>query len=327
MSYQVRPGRPSDIDDIITICRRRPAHQVVFHGVPAEERIEHRIESYRESTATIGSEPKIPVFVAERHGRAAGYMALVLGTWESITNEKQAVVYDFGLPVDDAAGCFAALMAAATAAAREAGEQYMIVNLPEIPAEEQLFSDRGFVVDMVRIGKRVTPVPPPGMNATGFRVRPGGPNDKLFVLNLNTMAAPFTIPPYRDRDELAIGQMYWEAYAELDLSPDNPLLRLFVVEDVATGAPVGQIMIKLGIRDLDQIPVGYIYDIAVHPDHMGHHLALNLVHEAELFLHRGGIHWLTGDISAANPRPLTLSLKYLGFSIQYRRWARAVPGG
>jgi ribosomal protein S18 acetylase RimI-like enzyme len=313
--------------DIIRLCRQREGHLHEGHGLTIPQRIEIRARLYHAATDRLGTVAETPVLLAERDGRVGGYMALVLGQKESITDEQQVTIFDFSAPGADGPEVLAALLRVADAMAQERGEQYFVVNIPpHATTEEAWFQQAGFSPDLVRIDRPVSTDPPPGMREDGYRTRPSDPTDLLFILYLNTLAAPFTIPPNRTRDEHFVGQRYLQIYSEMDYRPSNPKFKVLIAEKIKPVISAGFIMLQLGWRDeMTLEPVGYLYDIAVHPDHMGQHLALLLVHEGQKLLSTLGTRWLIADISATNPRPLKLALSYLGFSVMYRRWARAVP--
>ncbi|MHB2019799.1 MAG: GNAT family N-acetyltransferase, partial [Candidatus Xenobia bacterium] len=235
--------------------------------------------------------------------------------------ERQTLLHDFAA---SDVGVFKTLLSAAEEVCREAGDDYLVAHILQDAAQEQeWFSAAGFEVDMVRIFKQVQPT---GTLAEGYRVRRAGPDDRLFILLLSTIAGPFTIPPLRNCNRMEVLSRYLDAYSQLDFRPENPALLGFIAERISDGQPVGQTMFKIGLQDdISAEPMAYVYDLAVHPDHMGNHISLFLISEAEKELQRLGIRWLAGDISAANPRPLHLAQRYLGFHAELARRVRAVP--
>ncbi|MHB2016029.1 MAG: GNAT family N-acetyltransferase, partial [Candidatus Xenobia bacterium] len=212
---------------------------------------------------------------------------------------------------------------AATTAQRN-GEAYLVVQLDPSAEEEQLFAEAGYVPDMLHVCKRIAGTVQTGREAEhgGYVVRPATEMDRMFVLHLNSLCGPFTIPPHRKTDDTEVGQRYLNYYVGLRLEGD-PDFRVWIAEH--EGFPVGFIMIKIAPPDpVSGEGVGYVYDIAIHPEHQGRLLSQKLVETAEAWLQSREVALLTGDISAANPRPQRVAEKYLGFSVELRRWAKVL---
>ena len=321
MLQHARRATSQDIEAIIELCRLRSLPLRPLRQATAAARREQSIETYRRFAHQLDDEAsEIVCLLSERAGHVDGFLILVLNRHESITGERQAQVHDFAARQPET---LRFLLDNAAATARRNGEAYLVVQLdPQATDEEQLFAAAGYTPDMLHICKRVGGPVQTGRETeqSGYTVRESREADRMFVLHLNTLCGPFTIPPHRGTDETDVGQRYLNHYVGLNLDGD-PDFKVWIAEH--NRLPVGFVMIQKGPPDpVSGEGVGYVYDIAIHPDHQGRLLSQRLVEAAEAWLRENNVALLTGDISAANPRPWRVAEKYLGFSIELRRWAQ-----
>lgn len=306
---ELRDAVPEDLPEVLRLCRARELPAWPVRRVSGEARREALAEAYRARWSFLGSDPDLHVLVAPREGGLAGYAVLLTGQRESITGEPQAILYDHAWE-DRAVG--ERLVRAAEARAR--GADYLVAEAD--PADTFLES-LGYHLEIVRIARRLDPRPP---GESAYTVRPARPGDQLFILVLNGKVTPFTLPAGRDLDPREVASRYLDVYLGLDIARDP---RLLVLIAETGGLPVGYLMLKLGYSDeITGERIGYIYDLAVEPEHWGRRATQRLMREAEARLHADGVALMLGDISADNPRAVKTAVKSLGYAIEGHRRAR-----
>ncbi|MEW6283166.1 MAG: GNAT family N-acetyltransferase [Candidatus Eremiobacterota bacterium] len=313
----LRPATAGDLDAVVALCGERAYPALTARGQTPEQRRQAIAAGYRRHWEWVETDPNLTVLVSEREG-LSGFLLMITGLRESITDETQAMVYDlYGRHPGEAEE----LLELAEGRARAASCTYLVMDLAPGEPLEDLFTRRGYAVDINRIVRVVTEVPE---RARSCRVRSARPNDHLFIVWLNSQTAVHTIPGGRGTDPAFIAQSYFDTYLATDFAGD-PALKTFIAEHPTEPRQIGYIVLKLGYADgVDAAPMAYIYDLAVHPDQWGRRVVHDLMLEVDRFLVQEGIRFLQGDISQANQRALKTAVKSLGFQVEWRRWAVAL---
>ncbi len=321
----LRSATAADIDTVLTLCELRPLPDMPIRGLSGAEITRHRLENYRLHAHMLGQSPDLDVLLAtDEGGVAAGFVAVTTGIAESITHEPQTLIFDFALRSDTAPSVLEALLDGAAAFARRHGDEYLVVQLPPGDPHETAFARAGFMLDMVRVAKKVRPPEPEALPGTAdkYQVRLARESDHLFILYLSTVSSQNTVPPGRPVDAAAVKERYLQAYMALDVGQHGQA-HIFVAERIEDSIPVGYFMLQVAEQaDVRPTRTGYVYDIAVHPEHWGGGVSQLLIHHGERQLETLGVELLLGDISAENPRPLMVARKHLGFEVETGRWAR-----
>ncbi|MFP4498326.1 MAG: GNAT family N-acetyltransferase [Vulcanimicrobiota bacterium] len=256
-----------------------------------------------------------------------GYIATVTGVEESITGEKQLLIYDFHiLDVPEKEEIFNHFIDFAENQAIKYNLSYMITEIPfEAEELENMFHKKDFSVEMNRIVKLCSHHEFTGKRQENIKVRPGEESDRFFMMLLNAQNSGFLIPADRKASSEEIQQKYFEHYSQMPID-EEPFLHIFIAEDLINLQPAGYIIIKTSAIDqVSRQSMAYIYDLNVHKDYWGKYVTQRLVKEAENWLVEDNIHLLIGDISDSNPRPLKTALKTLNFTLYSRRWVKE-PG-
>jgi ribosomal protein S18 acetylase RimI-like enzyme len=269
-----------------------------------------------------------PVIIARDASteKPLGFMSLVVGVEESITNIKQVQIYDYFITKDPRHDrIFSDFIDKAEKVTGKSGLNFLTTEIRSNNEEsEKLFTSHGFVVELNRIMKPVALHTFENSRYRQFSVRPAREADQMFVLLLNAQNSHFLIPVGREADQMEIRESYFDLYSEIDIEND-PLLRVFIAEDIQKRRPVGYMMIKLDAVDaVSEKQLAYIFDVSVHKDYWGKFVPHKLLKEVENWLHDHGIQYLLGDTAENNPRPLKTAVKTLNFELYSRRWMKKI---
>lgn len=263
----------------------------------------------------------------ESSGRIIGYLILIMEVIETITGDRQAYIYDYGVSSEFAPETVLPLLLERSAEiSLNKGMRYLTLEIyAHDTGRENLFAGIGFKKEIHRITKRVTRNAIPQVTPDPYRVRQASADDIFFIIWLNSQSASFTIPPERDapRDEILL--RYMSSYVSLPIGSDEHFSAL-IIEDRNIFKPIGYLLLKMRYRDaVTGDLLAYIYDIAIHPDYWGKRAVHRLMKEAENMLAERGISYWMGDISAGNPRALKTALKSLRFLLESSRWLKKLP--
>jgi ribosomal protein S18 acetylase RimI-like enzyme len=328
--FKVRDAIPGDLEQIISLYCAKEYFPSPVRLHPDEEHRAYAVKMMRERGHVLGRDPDLKVFMAIGHdGAPVGYLMLLLNLVETITGERQSLIYDYAVPDDEGSGrmrMMEALYDSALEVVRESDTRYTVVEIaPSDLKGQALFESLGFHKEMHRIIKRaehhgiVHPDPDP------FVVRRAVQGDLMFILLLNAKCGSFTIPTGRDMPRGEIMLRYMSTYMELKLE-GNELFTAFIIEDRSAGKPIGYLMYKLNACDsISGDQIGYIYDLAIDPDYWGKRATQRIMREGELFLAEQGVTYLVGDISHDNQRALKTAVKSLHFVEESVRWVTRVP--
>ncbi|MDQ7821185.1 MAG: GNAT family N-acetyltransferase [Candidatus Eremiobacteraeota bacterium] len=323
----VRDAVAGDLEAIISLYCRKEYFPSPVRAHAEEEHRAYAVRMMRERGHFLGNDPDLRVFMAISGGEPAGYLMVLLNLVETITGERQALLYDYAFS-DAGRGrdMMELLYGRALEVIKERGVPYAIVEVA--PADRkglELFESMGFRMEMHRIIKKaerlVITVPDPDP----FVVRKAVQGDLMFVILLNQSCGSFTIPPGRDMPRGEIMVRYMKAYMELKLD-ENDLFTAFIIEDRAAEKPIGYLMYKLNACDsMTGDRIGYIYDLAIDPAYWGKRATQRIMREGERSLAERDITYLVGDISHDNQRALKTAVKSLHFTEESVRWAARVP--
>jgi ribosomal protein S18 acetylase RimI-like enzyme len=327
MEISYRLGDKKDIDMVISFIEKRTS----FPGYIGYERPEVVrpiiARSYRAHKSLLDIQALCPLMIASRSDtdEPLGYMIMLMVSEESITAEPQSVIYDFYVePGNDYEEIMDRFLEQAEKWTRSINIQFLALEIQIAQKHrEDYFASRGFSVDMNRIARKIethTFENTPRQNR--FKVRPAVESDRLFILLLNAQNSSFLIPAGRGTPVKDVQNYYFETYSNLTII-DNPIMSILIAEEIETMKPAGYIMLKVAAVDaVSEKPLAYIYDLSVHRDYWGKFVAQRLVREGENLLVKRGVHYLIGDTSESNPRPLKTALKTLGFKLYSRRWVK-----
>jgi ribosomal protein S18 acetylase RimI-like enzyme len=331
MEISYRLGNKKDVDTIIRFMEKRTSFPG-YIGYNRPEEIRPIItRSFRAHKSLLDVQALCPLMIAEGKGQdePLGYMLMLMISEESITALPQSVIYDFyvepGTHFEEIMDRF---LEQAEKWTRSISISYLVLEIQITQTHrEEYFASRGFSVDMNRIVRRVethTFENTPRQNR--FNVRPAIESDRIFILLLNAQNSSFLIPSGRDVSIKDVQNYYFDTYSSLAIT-NNPMMRVLIAEDKETFQPAGYIMLKVAAVDaVSEKPLAYIYDLSVHKDYWGKFVAQRLVREGENLLAGMGVHYLIGDTSESNPRPLKTALKTLGFKLYSRRWVKKLSG-
>lgn len=307
----IRLARAKDREAFLQLVARRRFPALPARELSSEQRRSSALMHYRQYFEQALEAEDLRVVVEEQEGQLLGYIVLLTGLRESITQEPQTLLFDYFGPPET----LDRLLVHAERYMRP--EDYIVVEIPPGDGDEEIFKARGYHLEMHRIIRRTRQWDLGGP----YSVRRARSKDHLFLLSLNAICFRFTIPDGRRQSPGEIALNFLQAYVDLDLDNDPNLIPWLVERE---GEPVGYLMLKLGYQtEVSGEEAAYIYDLAVHPEHWGRRATQKLMRYAESDLDRRGIAYMIGDISAANPRALKTSVKSLGFQVEWNRWSLA----
>ncbi|MHB2020024.1 MAG: GNAT family N-acetyltransferase [Candidatus Xenobia bacterium] len=327
-SVQVRVATAADAPHVLRLAPCWECPLLPVRGVPTEARQQQRLEKFHTHRRVIGTHPDVRFILGEQDGTVAGYVMLVLGTRESITNEPLGLLQELVVEQrEQYPVLMPAMLAEAEALARQAGVEYLAAEVyPEATHHEAALGALGYWVDINRMVKRVPPDDTASLpeGAQAYRVRASRETDRIFIMELNARSCIHTLPAGHVVDPDFLMERYMDAYLLLPMTEDETHC-ILIAETIESQEPVGFLILKTGFcDDVSREPVAYVYDIEVKPEHWGGSVSQLLIREGEAYLRRRHIPLLTSDISNANPRPLVRSIKSLGFQIEWRRWVKSL---
>ncbi|MBI3929637.1 MAG: GNAT family N-acetyltransferase [Armatimonadetes bacterium] len=317
--FTIREARQDDLEPVLEMLHDRHYADLPLRGLTGPQRRDAAIRGYRENWQHMDREKQLKILVAEDEGGLAGAVVFLTGMRESITYDQQVWIYDHFTAARSARSqVLHGLLDCAEAIARDEGDQYSTVELMPGEPDEELFGPRGYSVELNRIVKRVQShdIRP----SSSYRIREADKNDQMFIIYLNALVNKYTIPAGRDGDPELVAERYLDAYFSLDVGREA---KGFLCEAGPERTAVGYLLLKTGYQELiSGQTLGYIYDLAVHPDHWGRRATQLIMRTAENRLAQAGVPLYTGDISERNQRALKTSIKSLGFTVEWRRWGK-----
>lgn len=327
MEISYRLGDKNDIGIILNFLEKRTSFPG-YIGYEKPEVVRPIIaRSYRAYKSLLNIQSLFPFMIASRSDtqEPLGFMIVLMVSEESITSEPQSVIYDFyverGEYFEEIMDRF---LAQAEKWVRSIYNRYLVLEIRITEKHrEEYFASRGFYVDMNRLVRKIeTHTFDDLPRQKRYRVRPAVETDRLFILLLNAQNSSLLVPAGRDAPLKDVQDYYFNTYSSLEIT-NNPIMNILIAEDIENACPVGYIMLKVATVDaVSEKPLAYIYDISVHRDYWGKFVAQRLEREGENMLVKKGVHYLIGDTSESNPRPLKTAIKTLGFKLYSRRWVK-----
>ncbi|MBI2266638.1 MAG: GNAT family N-acetyltransferase [Armatimonadetes bacterium] len=339
MEIKVRKGGARDLPFVRTLVAKKEFYTFPGRGLDSRTMRLRFLEIYRLSEGEIEEGRKTCLFIAEGDGEPLGYCVPVPGLKESITDEPQCWLFDWGVASGgDPITVMKALVDSCRDLARSLDIPYLATRAPhDSGADRETLQALGFWEDIFLIIKStdapspasppITPpsfasplppdLPPQGGGGKGERAaRRAKPEDAGFISDLNQESIEDLIPKGRDVDLSIVKKRYRYTYAQLGAwFQEDPHFFGFVVE--SEGVPAGYILIKEKLTDeFTGQEQGYIYDMAIRKESRGKYLGLSLHGSAVKELKRRGGRLITGEISASNRRALLPAIRHLGFKIE-----------
>lgn len=326
IEFTIRDGRPSDIDEILEIYRQKELFLSMVWASRGEEVQQHYIKNLRMQKDLFGTHPDLKVLIAERKAdrKILAYLLIFMDFIEAITGEKQGLVFDYGISREcDDSRVIQALLCSAEAAVQQKKMKYIVIELfhNDMKSAKEV-EKAGFKHEIHRIIKKTEFRPVKAPETDPFIVRKGCSEDIFFVLWLNTQCAAYIIPSGRERPHDEVQFRFLSIYSGMSLAEREEFTSL-VIEDRIKDSSIGYLLFKTSSSDVitgDRL--GYIYDIAIHPDYWGKRATQRLMREGENFMAEKGIAYLLGDISNNNQRALKTAIKSIGFSPDRIRWMK-----
>lgn len=326
MEFTIRDGTPSDIDEILQIYLHKDLFLSMVWSSRGEEVQQHYSKNLSRQKDLFGTHPDLKVLIAERKAdkKILAYLFLFLDFIEAITGERQGLVFDYGVSREcDDSGAVPALLRGAEEAVLERKMKYVVIELFHNDVKSTLEVEKaGFKKEIHRIIKKAEFRPVKSPDPDPFTVRNACSEDIFFVLWLNTQCATYIIPSGRERPRDEVQYRFLSIYSSMSLAEREEFTSL-IIEDGIKDSSVGYLLFKTASRDVitgDRL--GYIYDIAIHPDYWGKRATHRLMREGENFMVEKGISYLLGDISDSNQRALKTAIKSIGFSPERIRWMK-----
>lgn len=329
MELRIRDGALADTEAIVEIFNNREYFSSMVFSSHAGHMRNVFVNNLRATMSLIHRNRDIRPFIAEHagEGKVCGYLLLYTDATESITGEKQALIFDYGTAQDcDEREILAPLLEKAEMAAREKHLKYMIREIFIADRKgTEFFQDARFEPEMNRVVKKAAWHDFPPRNPEPFSVRKARQEDLMFIMWLNTQCGSFIIPGNREKARHEIQYRLLNIYSGMSLAETETFSAL-IIDDNVKEEPAGYLLMKTDTYD-DAIDerLGYVYDIAVHPDYWGKRVAQRLMKEGEHHLLRKGIIWCIGDVSQDNPRALKTAIKSAGFTLESIRWMKKLP--
>jgi ribosomal protein S18 acetylase RimI-like enzyme len=315
---QVVEAVSGDLKQVLEFRGRKAPAALPIRGATSEIRLEILLESYTRYWKWVGVDPSFRVYLAHQElaGGAkdlVGIILVVVGHTDSITDQPQGLIVDFHCESPEAAHL---LFDLGEAFCRQHNMWFLVGDLSvDDTAWEDFLHQRGYSPDLNRI---ILPTSPPIRSRNRCEIRPACATDYFFVISLNSLVNSNTIPPGRGVDPNLVARSYLQAYSEFKIGED-PKMPTYIAEK--DEQPIGYLMIKLSPPDPHGVQAGYIYELAVHPDHWGRRVGDELLSAATKDLAAKGVSYITGDVSQSNMRALKTAQKQLGFQLEARRWA------
>lgn len=318
----IRDGSIADIGEIIRIYEGKEHFLSMIWSADPEKAKRFFVENLRNKAPLHSTDRNFRMLIAEDGGKTVGYLILFLRLVETITGEEQAFIFDYGVEAghEEAA---VPLIERAGGVTCEEGLKYLEVEIYNDDMKGELLYDSvGFRREIHRIIKIVEHHEFPFSESDPYKVRKAWNEDMFFLLWLNTQCASFTIPPGRDRKKEDVQFRYLRVYSGMKLEGDENLTAL-IIEDVRKDEPAGYLLLKTHAHDaITGEKLGYVYDIAIHPDYWGKRAAQRLMREGENALFQQNIKYCIADISDDNQRALKTAIKSTRFRAEKIRWMK-----
>jgi len=323
---EIREGRPSDLEDILDIYRQKDLFLSLIWTSRDEQVRKHFTDNLTRQKDLFGAHPDLRVLVASRKsdGRTIAYLLLFLDFMEAITGERQGLIFDCGVLAEYRdSGVVQALLLKAEAAVIERKMKYIVIELfhDDLKSTAEV-EGAGFRREIHRIIKKAELRPVKAPDPDPFLVRQACCEDIFFVLWLNTQCAEYIIPAGRERPRDEVQYRFLNIYSRMSLAEREEFTSL-IIEDRLKDSSIGYLLFKTESSDaITGVRLGYIYDIAIHPDYWGRRATQRLMREGENYMVRKGIGYLLGDISDSNQRALKTAIKSIGFFHERVRWMK-----
>lgn len=200
----------------------------------------------------------------------------------------------------------ASLLQAAIQAARGYGSQYL--TMEAAPAESRLrqaLEEQGFRLESHRIAVPAAPCPTP--EGSPYAVRRAEPGDHFPIAVLHSTTLEHTLSAERRYD---LGDLTFRSmgaiFAQLERHDPGTLALVLTLGSELVG--------YLLLQD------GYIYDLAVTPEHWGGMAVRHIMRAGSRALFESQVPAMVGDVSHSNRRALLFAQRALGFKVERVRY-------
>ena len=153
-----------------------------------------------------------------------------------------------------------------------------------------------------------------------WRVRPGGPEDRAFIIRLvPRLADGFPLPPWRTREEVVRAE---SATLEAALGRGSHGAGLLIAESSA-GEPGGFVYLEQHIDYFRQTPHAHVAVLTVAAEVEGHGVGRALLEAAERWTRKQGLRMLTLNVFAGNTRARNV-YERLGYAPETLRYVKTL---
>lgn len=314
----LRAMTAEDVPAMLALIQSERYVTSAWFGLSEQAAFDGVLEQTGTLLRSLAALPQFKAWVYLEGETVAGFAVLLLDQKDTITETPVALVYGHVVRQELAVGFWDALLPPLEATAGQTSARLLCIDvLAERPWDRAALQAHGYSIYRYRIVKTVDGTP-----ASATRtIRMAEENDRLFVLWVNSVCYTHILPP-GDHDLAHAYQNYLQHYSSMALA--GPDLYTLMAED-DDGLPIGFVMVQISKSvPLTSEPVGYVYDIEVHPDYWGKGVADELMLAAEASLADRGVRIFLADISGPNIRPLKTATRSLGFRIRSERWYRTL---
>lgn len=251
------------------------------------------LESHPELAAAASEE--VDLFVLDG---SPGFLVLQRSAVRGLMEDRESSVLQWQGPES--------LLQAAIDAARGHGSQYLTMEAsPEDAPLARTLQGLGFQLESYRIAVESAPCPTP--EGSPYAVRRAEPGDHFPIAALHSTTLEHTLSAHRSYDlsDLTFRSM-GSIFQQLSRQETGTLsLALLAGREL-----IGYLLLQ----------DGYIYDLAVAPEHWGGMAVRHIMRAGSRALFELGIPRMVGDVSASNRRALLFARRALGFSVERVRY-------
>lgn len=231
----------------------------------------------------------------------AGTLRLQKQIIRGISGHRESVILE--MPRDPE------LIHRAIEAARAQQSQFLSIEIPPDSPLKELLIKHGFQLESHKI---VVPssdweAPP----SSPYAVRPPEAADHFAVAVLNSTVLSHTLCAGRDYDLSELTYRSFEDIMRQVARQDEGAAGLILTHKKKMA---GHLLLEINAEQ------GYIYDLAVEPDHWGGKATQYLMRAGSRLLFQRGIPLMVGDVSASNLRALMYAQRFLGFKVTQERY-------
>lgn len=201
------------------------------------------------------------------------------------------------------------LLECAAEAARGHGSQFLTLEVG--PGESHRLEALGYLAESERISVATADWPaPPGCP---YSIRPAGEGDDFLIAVRNAAMLPHTVCAEREYDLSELTFRSMESIFQQVHRQDGASLALVLV---LGQEQIGHLLLELNERS------AYVYDLAVSEEHWGGKAISYFIRAGLQVLFQRRIPLMWGDVSASNQRALKFAQRFLGFTVDCRRYGR-----